>query len=122
MGKQIVGKTGKKESQKVGKKNRKLERQNVEKTRSGKYKVEKTESQKVGKKERREERKMSKKVKKKEGGKSAGKKVKERKGKKAGKRLKVDEQNRTKALKACIHSGPMCIGPAWPGVLRLKAL
>ena len=58
LGKQIVGKTGKKESQKVGKKNRKLERQNVEKTRSGKYKVEKTESQKVGKKERREERKM----------------------------------------------------------------
>lgn len=49
-------------------------------------------------------------------------KSKKGKEKKAGKRLKVDEQNRTKALKACIHSGPMCIGPAWPGVLRLKAL
>ena len=59
LGKQIVGKTGKKRKSKSWrKKNRKLERQNVEKTRSGKYKVEKTESQKVGKKERREERKM----------------------------------------------------------------
>ena len=46
-----------KESQKVGK-NRKLERQHVEKTRSGKYKVGKTESQKVEKKERCEKRKM----------------------------------------------------------------
>ena len=58
-----VGKTDswkdrEKRKSKSWKKNRKLERQNVEKTRSGKYKVEKTESQKVGKKERREERKM----------------------------------------------------------------
>ena len=52
------------------------------------------------------ERQRVKKVKKKEGGKSAGKKVKERKGKKAGKRLKVDEQKQNKSIKSVHTFGP----------------